>query len=401
MIYSRKKYIYKMTDSLFEEIKTDELYHLYQTNSTKINKKLLQKFKEFPIITDFFKHYTNIDIKLLNENINIFFLQISSIADINGLNTFESSAEQYITDFSQLYIVLNAICKINDSIEKIVSKINSNLPMLYEKHCLDKDYQNKINEITRYMLNSNNKGNTSSNSTFDNSENSFEFKAKSNKLLNIEKIELLKDLLGKDSNNKTKHNKMASLDTPRFSNENNEFNSDSQLIKVTTNVSDFTFMDNNKIKKEEKSDENKKENIENNDNNILSNDINDYITSVPRGSFLKRIKPLKKRSVYQSCKDLTSKSYRDTKAKNFQLHHDEKIPFLESSEKVLMNEDSKMYADLLEIIYELYQNEKITYEQKVKLKKLIIMKCPKILNVYKNFQNVDNEKLAEQLKELV
>ena len=124
MIYSRKKYNYKMTDSLFEEIKTDELYHLYQTNSTKINKKLLQKFKEFPIITDFFKHYTNIDIKLLNENINIFFLQISSIADINCLNTFESSAEQYITDFSQLYIVLNAICKINDSIEKIVTKIN-------------------------------------------------------------------------------------------------------------------------------------------------------------------------------------------------------------------------------------------------------------------------------------
>ena len=398
MIYSRKKYIYKMTDSLFEEIKTDELYHLYQTNSTKINKKLLQKFKEFPIITDFFKHYTNIDIKLLNENINIFFLQISSIADINGLNTFESSAEQYITDFSQLYIVLNAICKINDSIEKIVSKINASLPMLYKKHCLDKDYQNKINEITRYMLNTNNKGNTSSISTFDNSENSFEFKAKSNKLLNIEKIELLKDLLGKENSN---HTKMASLETPRFSNENNEFNSDSQLIKVNTNVSDFTFMDNNKIKKEEKLNGNQKENIENKDDNIISNDINDYITSVPIGSFLKEIKPLKRRSVYQSCKDLTSKSYRDTKEKNFQLHKDEKIPFHESSEKVMINEDSKMYADLLEIIYELYQNGKITYEQKVKLKKLIIKKCPKILSIYKNFQSDDNEKLAEQLKELV
>jgi len=401
MIYSRKNYIYRMADSLFEEIKTDELYHLYQTNSTKINKKLLQKFKEFPIITDFFKHYTNIDIKLLNENINIFFLQISSIADINCLNTFESSTEQYITDFSQLYIVLNAICKINDSIEKIVTKINSSLPLLYEKHCLDKDYRNKINEITKYMLNTNNKGNTSANSTFDNSENSFEFKAKSNKLLNIEKIELLKDLLGKESNHSSKHNKITSLDTPKFSNENNEFNSDSQIIKVNSNISDFTFMDTNKIKNEEKLNESKKENIENKDDNIVSNDINDYITSVPKGSFLKRIRPLKKRNLYQSCKDLTSKTYRDTKAKNFQLHHDEKIPFLESSEKVLINEDSKMYADLLEVIYELYQNEKITYEQKVKLKKLIIMKCPKILNVYKNFQNVDNEKLAEQLKELV
>ena len=145
MIYSRKNYIYRMADSLFEEIKTDELYHLYQTNSTKINKELLQKFQEFPVVTDFFKHYTNIDIKLLNENINIFFLQISSIADINCLNTFESSTEQYITDFSQLYLVLNAICKINDSIKKIVTKINSSLPKLYQKHCLDKNYQKKIN----------------------------------------------------------------------------------------------------------------------------------------------------------------------------------------------------------------------------------------------------------------
>ena len=160
-------------------------------------------------------------------------------------------------------------------------------------------------------------------------------------------------------------------------------------------------MDNNKIKKEEKLNGNQKENIENKDDNIISNNINDYITSVPIGSFLKKIKPLKRRSVYQSCKDLTSKSYRDTKEKNFQLHKDEKIPFHENSEKVMINEDSKMYADLLEIIYELYQNGKITYEQKVKLKKLIIMKCPKILSIYKNFQSDDNEKLAEQLKELV
>jgi hypothetical protein len=158
---------------------------------------------------------------------------------------------------------------------------------------------------------------------------------------------------------------------------------------------------NNKIKKEEKLNGNQKENIENKDDNIISNDINDYITSVPIGSFLKKIKPLKRRSVYQSCKDLTSKSYRDNKEKNFQLHKDEKIPFHESSEKVMINEDSKMYADLLEIIYELYQNGKITYEQKVKLKKLIIKKCPKILSIYKNFQSDDNEKLAEQLKELV
>ena len=73
----------------------------------------------------------------------------------------------------------------------------------------------------------------------------------------------------------------------------------------------------------------------------------------------------------------------------------------ECSEKMVIKEDSKMYADLLEIIFELYKNKKITYEQKVKLKKLIIKKCPKILKVYKSFHNIDNEKLIEGLKELV
>ena len=384
-----------MSDSFIEEIKTEKLYHLYKTNSTQINKELLQKFKEFPIITDFFKHYTNIDIKLLNENINIFFLQISSIADIINLNTFKSKADQYITDFSQLYIVLNAICKINDSIEKIISKINSSLTMLYEKHCLDKDYQNKINEIAKNLLYTNNKGNISSNSTFDNSENSFDFKAKSNKDLNIEKIELLKDLLGKESINNSTPIFHDNSEIP-LTKGDNETNNESYLIKKNSSESKFTFMDNIQNKKEEKLEEKikekEKENIENKDDNITSNDINDYITSVPIGSFLPKIKHhMKKRSLYKSCKDLM-----DTKT-----NHDEKSPLNEISEKLDINEESKMYADLLEIIYVLYQNRKITYQQKVKLKELIIIKCPKILNVYKRFQNVDEEKLIEELKGLV
>ena len=41
------------------------------------------------------------------------------------------------------------------------------------------------------------------------------------------------------------------------------------------------------------------------------------------------------------------------------------------------------------------------YGSKVKLKKLIIQKCPKILHVYKCFQNVDSEKLINGLKELI
>ena len=385
-----------MSDSLFEEIKTDELYHLYKTNSSKINTELQHKFNQYPVITDFFKHYTNIDIKLFNENINVFFLQISTIADINSLNTFKSSADQYITDFSQLYLVLNAICKINNSIEKIVTKIKSSLPLLYDKHCLDKDYQNKINEIAKYMLNTNIKRiNTSSYSTNENSENSTEFKSRSNKNPNIEKIELLKDLLGKNSNKTSKFNY---LDTPKFQEDLIHINSDDKSSEgdntLSTNKkseSKFTFMDNNDNKEQKK----EKDNVENQDDNIMSDDINDYITSVPQNLSIPKFKSLKRKGRYKSCKELIGNNLKPNIDNNF--HSNDK----EMSEKLILNEDSKMYADLLEIIYELYKNEKITYEQKVKLKKLIIKRCPKILNVYISYQNIDNEKLIEELKELV
>ena len=366
-----------MNDTLLEEIKTDELLHIYKTNSPEINNELHNKFHEFPSISDFFKHYTNIDIKLFNENINIFFFQIYSMSDINSLNTFKSRVDQYITGFSQLYIVLNVICKINDSIEKIVTKIKASLPLLYEKHCLDKDYQNKINEIATYMLNTNiNKGNYSSTSTLENSENSDEFKSKSNKLLNIEKIELLKDLLEKDLNNKSKP-----LETPRFeedltaieekSKENDEAQSNSKKSFKRNNSIDskFSFMNSNQKIINEKTNE-KESNNENENNNIISTNINDYITSIPKNSFFPKFNRCKKRSRFMSCKELNGANYKSDISKNFNL----KVPMNECSEKIIVNEDSKMYADLLEIIFELYKNKKISYEQKVKLKKLSIKK---------------------------
>lgn len=394
-----------MNDSLFEEIKTDELYHLYKTNSPQINTELSKKFKEYPVIKDFFKHYTNIDIKTFNENINIFLFQMSSITDINSLNTFQSSIDQYITDFSQLYIALKAICKINESIEKIITKIKISLPLLYSKHNLDKDCQNKINEITtRYMLNSNFvKGNFSSTSTLENSENSKYSRPKSNKLLNIEKIELLKDLLKKDNGNNTIYN---SINTPRFIDEDNssinsedmsiqkEENEQKELKKMNSIDSRFTFK--NQITDKEKIE--KKENIENENCNGTTVDINDYITSIPKDVLFPNIKHRRK---YESYKNLNEINSLCNKVKDFQLHDEDLKPIYESSEKIVINEDSKMYADLLEIIYELYKNKKINYEQKVKLKKLIIQKCPKILHVYKCFQNVDSEKLINGLKELI
>ena len=71
-----------------------------------------------------------------------------------------------------------------------------------------------------------------------------------------------------------------------------------------------------------------------------------------------------------------------------------------SSGHLYMKEESNMYADLLEIISEFYKNDKITVEQKIKFKKLIICKSPKILNVYKFFR-YNKEEFLTELKKLI
>ena len=70
-----------------------------------------------------------------------------------------------------------------------------------------------------------------------------------------------------------------------------------------------------------------------------------------------------------------------------------------SSCHLFMKEESKMYTELLEIIIELYRENKINIEQKLKLKKLIICKSPKILNVYKSFSQDDD--FIIKLKEII
>ena len=82
-------------------------------------------------------------------------------------------------------------------------------------------------------------------------------------------------------------------------------------------------------------------------------------------------------------------------------NHDIYQNIYKSSGHLFFREESKKYAELLEIIIELYKNDKISLEQKLKLKRLVISKSSKILKVYNHHFNYDNEKFLFELKKLV
>ena len=430
------------------EMKINELYHLYKTNSSQMNLELFSRIQNFSTSNDFFKHYMNKDIKLFYENMDNFIYQLSSITRQSDIK-FDSQIDQYISDFSYIFVLFNIISKINKSLKNILLNEKSTLYNLYEKYQLDKNLQEKFNECIDNLLHISTKKKFSHNfsckSTKDNSNDSLIYNRQSNFIdFNNESKEfsqsdkipvVVKDLLGYNNLNKEQNN-INNINvinkTPRFNNllnvnpsySNNENNNNDLIIEKNSKDSEFTFTSNknininieNKNKYFKNNNRNKTE-IKDNNYNKESDDINDYITSVQKDAYL--IKPIKTRR--KSCMIRTfkpknspekncNKSNDDLSKRNLffsdKLNNNnfEKIQSYKklhaSTGQLFKKEESKKYADLLEIIIELYKFKKINLEQKLKLKRLIICKSPKILNVYKFF-NTDNEKFVIELKKII
>lgn len=446
---------------LSEELKIYELYNLLKTNSSQMNLEIFSKLQTFSNATELFKHYMNEDVKIYYQKAYNLIQHLSSIISQKN-NKFNSKTDQYISDFSYILVVLNIISKLNDFLTDILKNTKNVLSKIFDKYSseLNKSTQEKYNELIDFLLNkyssldnkSNNKrGNKlymSKSSTKENSNGSLDNNAQY--LLSDAIYESKEFLLGKENiNNANKNNNSNYInETPRFkeitnitpssnNNNNDEKNNDIDsnmnlnLTKQKSFDSVFTLSQNN-INSNNNNNSNGKEkeniinesinitSINNNKDNIQnneSNDINDYITSIQKDAYI--IKSSKRR---QSCKFKSNKSNLNInkidRNKSIDLKNNDNyfsslkdhINNFNSLEKIkthkyssghlFISSESKMYADLLEIIIELYKSKKINLEQKLKLKKLIISKNPQILNVYKYF-DVDNEKFVKQLKKII
>ena len=467
---------------LSEELKINELYNIFKTNSSDMNLEIYSKLQTFSTAAELFKHFMNEEIKIYYQKADNFIQQLSSIINKKN-NNFVSKTDKYICDFSYILVLLNIISKLNDSLMEILKNTKNALSNIYEKYSsdLDKRKQEKFNELIDILLNkysssidynSNNKNKSSNklymskSSTKENSNGSLDHNAQY--LLSEAKHENKEFLLGKENINNANKNTNSNFinETPRFKNitnvspssNNNNNNSDEKNNDIDSNLnftkqksfdSVFTLSqninnnnnnnsngnekeniinksinitsinNNNKDNKDNKDNKNNKDNKDNKDNiqNNESNDLNDYITNIQKDTYF--TKSSKRR---QSCRFKSYKSnltinkidrnksidmknnvnlFSSLKDNTSNFNSLEKINFNKfSSRHLFISNESKMYADLFEIIIELYKSKKISLEQKLKLKKLIICKNPQILSVYKYF-DVDNEKFVKQLKKII
>lgn len=426
------------------EMKINDLYYLFKIDSSPINLEILSKLQKYNNYNEFFKNYMNLDINDCYKNLDNFIRTLSCLTHSKNQININSKLDQYISDFSYIYVLFNIISKLNDSLFSIILKAKNVLLDLYIKYKLDKNKQDKLDEcvgifLDIFQLKKNSQKLLSKSSTKENSNLSLDVNINSyndNKEFNesSKKQILIEDLLGK---NQESDNLNVISDTPRFNDiininpslqnennnnflisekKNNEF--DFKLINQESCDSEFTLSPNKQINiLNEKGKENIINNTEIHNNNKFSDDINDYITNIQKDKLIFKHPKTKKscnllkqfnsntnpnycKNNYKNEKTLFS-TYRGNNKiiKNFEKNHSYKKLHV-SSGHLFIKEESKFYAELLEIIIELYKKNIITFEQKLKLKKLIICKSPKILHIYKYFSN-DNENFIKKLKTII
>ena len=433
------------------EMKTDDLYHLYKTNSSQINLEILAKLQKCINSGEFFKHYINTDIKIFYENLDLFSLQLSSLLDENNHINFDSKIDQYISDFTYIFALLNILSKLNISLNSIILNIKQNLTNLYSKYEVDKNKQDSIDELIFDLLNNlhqkdNSQKFLSKCSTKDNSVLSIDKNLISNnenkennennenneyninqKILRGEEDFFLQDKQNSDRNNimdTPKFNDIKNIN-PSFSNKkkinNNKINKEEpinnlNLVKKKSIDSVFTLSSNKKSEEKGKekgniindnnNEETKKENLSKvNIQDYISNiNQNDFIIKRPRPRRTSYIKNIKSKINGDKSIDRVNSLFSVYKENENTFKNPEKMASYKklhvSSGHLFMKEESKRYAELFEIIIELYKNQQINLEEKLKLKKLIICKSPKILNIYK-FYHHEDENFVIKLKEII
>ena len=356
-----------------EKLDHEEIYNLFKTHSSKINKEISEKIDIFKYNIDFFGFYSNEDMKNL---LNIFKLNLFERNDEN-FSLFKSDIEQYISCMCQIILSIKLFLKIQDILSKIVINAKKHLSKLKYENKIENYNQDNLFLYLDSLLKISEKNIFSSASTLSSNISSLEVTPKNS---------IFQDY---SSESKIDH----------FSNEEIEFN-----INDSPRTPRFEF--------DSKSDEK----IENEKKNSDLDNSKESNTSIKKESVLTLSKyvfvdepitpknPETKLIGSPIVKSKTKKySTKEKMPQNVNINKYMNLRNISSETDVIIkNNDKNYYKNLLEMINKIYKKGLINSEEKVKLKQLLIEKSKKIenlyYNIYKNSKNDKNKLIAEVKK---
>jgi len=143
---------YKKSFDFFGKMNNNKNFYVFNTTSSKDSSDIISKIEKYENTLDFFKHYTNNDIrnafKLLQNLDNIY----SSLYSENNINNFNSKIDRYISALSNIYLLSNLISKNKLILNKAIDNAKKDLNIFCMENKINKNIQKKLNNYISNLL---------------------------------------------------------------------------------------------------------------------------------------------------------------------------------------------------------------------------------------------------------
>lgn len=330
--------------NLKEELKKNEIYSLFKSDSSEINLDFISSLQKFNTTEELLNYYTKENSK---DILNIF-NNLSSIPFKIYNQSEENLSEKYISKISKIIFLflliqknIELLCNILKQTKKYVSKFYKD-SKIKNNNIIDKIYS-CINDLFSYLIDS--QKNYSRRSTKDNSFSSLKNELSNSYLNDDEYI-------------------FPEVKTPRFEEEEEEYN---------TKENNFEYI------KEAINNEDKLKKV---DSSLTLSKMNFVMTQE-----LEPVAQLEKRKSHEIYKK-PNNSKKNSRKNNQSIN--KKI------EKLIFNKKDFLWACLNEIT-NLYKEKKINSNKKIELKQLIISDYNDIsLNFYNFYE--ENNSISDNIK---
>ena len=356
---------------LSEELKINDIYELFKTNSSDFNKMLLSNIQKYSNAQQLICHYIKNDIYSIYNSFNDIQSNLNRIIYRENHEICYSEIETYILGTSKIILFLSLIQKNNQLLMNLLKNTKLYISDFYKNNNKESCIKSKIDLFINELINS----------------SSYFQRSYSRRSTNdITNSSICVNLENKNKNNQQyldpsinkKDNILRSF-TPKFKNgeENNTTEKNSQN-NHNSNIND----DNSKKRMDSSLTLQKLNFVQNDEGDNLNNNNNSSSSSSdkPKGFFNKKNKS-------QSYKFKTKDSLFKKKRKNSANSMDDNS---------VQNERIKILAEILDTINIMFKKEKINSEQKIYIKQIIISH-PKIIfdKYYKDLVNINdnNDKL--------
>ena len=131
--------------NLSEEIKDNEIYYLFKTDSSEINLQIISSLQKFTTNQELFNYYTKQNCKSVIDSFKNISSISSKICKEEEKKEFESEIDKYISGLSKIIFLFSLIQKTNELLSDLLMNSKQYINRFFIDCQIQKNMQEKIN----------------------------------------------------------------------------------------------------------------------------------------------------------------------------------------------------------------------------------------------------------------